>query len=52
MVILTWNFWEITQRFLHFGRNDERGKNATSGKTTLAGKTRITEKDVEVTDVP
>ena len=64
MVILTWNFWEITQRFLHFGRNDERSKaatagkttvagnkTATAGKTTLAGKTRITEKDVEITDV-
>jgi len=38
MVILTWNFWEITQRFLHFGPHDE------SGKTATAGKTRITEK--------
>ena len=51
MVILTWNFWEITQRFLHFGRNDERGKTAAAGETTLAGKTRITERDVEITDV-
>ena len=52
MVILTWNFGKITQRFLHFGRNDGRGKTAAAGKTTLAGKTRITGKDVEVTDVP
>ena len=51
MVILTWNFWEITQRLLHVGRKDESGKIATAGKTTLAGKTRITEKDVEITDV-
>ena len=51
MVILTWNFWEITQRFLHFGPHDERGKTATGGKTTVAGKMRITEKDVEITDI-
>ena len=31
--------------------HDERGKTATAGKTTPAGKMRITEKEVEITDV-